>query len=183
MTLTAKSRTPPWSLDSGPLPRPGTTVWHSAPNFPPSHTRAPTRSADTAFLQTFDADQDGTLDSEDNCAATHNPDQSNTDADGIGDACDNYTLRPNAVQANADRDGYGNLYDADLNNDGAIGMGDIAEILASANTNANPAADLNGDGGMGMDDVAVALGMTNTEPGPSGLACAGSVPCGAGSLE
>ena len=64
MTLTAKSRTPPWSLDSGPLPRPGTTVWHSAPNFPPSHTRAPARSADTAFLQTFDADQDGTLDSE-----------------------------------------------------------------------------------------------------------------------
>jgi len=62
-------------------------------------------------------------------------------------------------------------------------MDDIAEILAAANTNANPAADLNGDGGVGMDDVAAALGMTNTEPGPSGLACAGSVPCGAGSLE
>lgn len=39
-------------------------------------------------VQVADADGDGVLDSDDNCAGLHNPDQLDLDEDGIGDKCD-----------------------------------------------------------------------------------------------
>ncbi|HIF76106.1 MAG TPA: hypothetical protein EYQ36_00045, partial [Sulfitobacter sp.] len=141
---------------------------------------------DLAFLQAFgsgpDADLDGFPDAEDNCPLVFNSDQVDADLDAFGDACDNCVLEANPQQADADLDGYGNRCDADLNNDGGVGLDDVQQILSALNSNTLPAADLNGDGGVGMDDAAAALSKVNTLPGPSGLGCAGQVPCEAGGL-
>ena len=52
-------------------------------------------------------------------------------------------------QLDADGDGYGNICDADLNNSGTVTTADFAILRA----------------------------RLNTAPGPSGLVCAGTVPC------
>jgi len=102
------------------------------------------------------------------------------DLDGIVDGSDNCLFVANPVQTDSDHDGYGNICDADINNDGAVGLDDAGLVLDVVNTNSNPAADLNGDGGVGLDDVGLALDRANTLPGPSGYSCAGTVPCGPG---
>jgi hypothetical protein len=110
--------------------------------------------ADIAFLQTFDTDGDGALDDTDNCALVPNPSQLDADGDGFGNACD-----------------------ADLNNDGAVGLDDINAILGAAGTANNPAADINGDGWVGLDDASAALGMLGTAPGPGAETCGAGNPC------
>ena len=51
-----------------------------------------------------DRDEDGILDTEDNCPDTHNPQQSDQDSDNRGDVCDlepattNYTLSKTSLQ-------------------------------------------------------------------------------------
>ena len=42
----------------------------------------------------IDTDQDGVLDSEDNCVDTPNTDQTDSDGDGIGDVCDPFPANP-----------------------------------------------------------------------------------------
>jgi len=56
-------------------------------------------------LSTLDTDNDGILDSNDNCPNTPNPDQLDTDGDGIGNVCDS---TPNGDD---DNDGVDNLVD------------------------------------------------------------------------
>lgn len=78
-----------------------------------------------------DQDDDGILDSVDNCPAIANADQTDTDSDGLGDACDadddgdeivdiadNCPLIPNAGQEDLDGDGAGDACDADIDGDG-----------------------------------------------------------------
>jgi hypothetical protein len=113
-----------------------------------------------------------------------------SDSDGVPDAFDNCTTVANGpllaapaaacnAQQDADLDGYGNPCDADINNDGGVGLSDINDILAALGTAGGP-ADLNCDGGVGLSDVNDGLAALGTAPGPSGLACAGTgTPCSA----
>jgi hypothetical protein len=104
------------------------------------------------------------------------------DKDGQPDALDNCTLVANPMQRDTERDGYGNACDADLTNDGVVGIHDIALIAGSFGCTIGPdgcdgAADSDDDGVIGMGDITLHLGSFGTVPGPSGLSCAGSIPC------
>ena len=131
-----------------------------------------------------DDDVDTVDDRVDNCAGIANPTQSDIDADWLGDVCDNCMALGNSPiasssfcdQFDADLDGYGNACDSDFNNDGATGLDDLTDIISMAGTS-NPAMDLNCDGGVGLDDLNQTLVDHNVPVGPSGLACAGTIPC------
>lgn len=56
-----------------------------------------------------DNDDDGVINSRDNCINTSNPDQLDGDEDGVGDACDNCPSVANADQADADINGVGDV--------------------------------------------------------------------------
>ena len=110
---------------------------------------------------TFDSDCDDTPDAVDNCMSVPN-----------GPA------QPNP-QCDTDQDGYGNVCDADVNNDGGIGNPDYAPIGAyfGQPRAAFPGADVNCDGGIGNPDYAPIGAGFGGAPGPSGLSCAGTIPC------
>lgn len=106
-----------------------------------------------------------------------------TDGDGVDDGCDNCTLAANPTQFDGDVDGYGNSCDADYNNTGLTTIADFV-IFAATFPSAlgfpayRPDVDFNESGAITIGDFAFfrrrfALGA----PGPSGLACAGVVPC------
>ena len=90
-----------------------------------------------------DADNDGVIDTQDNCVNDDNPGQEDGDADGAGDACDNCLVDSNRDQADSDGDGIGDACEqANDNCEGAIGLDlskGAAEIRGS--TAANAAAD------------------------------------------
>jgi hypothetical protein len=59
-----------------------------------------------------DSDDDGFINSEDNCPLVANPGQEDIlDGDGVGDACDNCPTVSNPVQENDDGDDWGNACD------------------------------------------------------------------------
>jgi YVTN family beta-propeller protein len=58
-----------------------------------------------------DRDNDGIVDSEDNCPDLASTDQTDTDGDGIGDACDNCPTVANPDQRDTDGDGFGDACD------------------------------------------------------------------------
>jgi hypothetical protein len=114
----------------------------------------------TAFAGSVaDLDGDGVSEAIDNCLEVQNPDQNDTNADGYGDACD-----------------------ADYSDDGVVGGPDFARFLAAFGSSRgdgeyDPIYDHNGDGGIGGPDLGVLLVQFGGSPGPSGLDCAGTVPC------
>ncbi|MCH8132724.1 MAG: hypothetical protein IIA30_09260, partial [Myxococcales bacterium] len=73
--------------------------------------------------------------------------------------------------------GYGNACDADFNNDGVVGIPDFALLSAQFGSTTGGSADFNGDTIVGIPDFAALSGMFGSPPGPSGLSCAGTVPC------
>ena len=98
------------------------------------------------------------------------------DLDGALDEADNCLEVANASQLDADGDGFGNACDADLNNDGSVGLDDVNMILGAMMAPL-PAADLNGDGIVGLDDAAAALGQLGQAPGPGPETCGLANPC------
>ena len=104
-----------------------------------------------------DEDEDGVLDTLDNCAGKLNPDQRDTDADG-----------------------YGNLCDPDITNDGRVGVPDFLILSAGFGRRAGDAgydlhADLDSDGVIGTGDFFELVSRFGGAPGPSNLSCAGNV--------
>jgi len=125
-----------------------------------------------------DSDSDATPDAGDNCPLVWNYDQADADGDGTGDACDNCTAIANPTQLDADNDGYGSACDADLNDDGIVNFKDLAR-MKSVFFRADALADLNGDSIVNFVDLAMLKKSFFKAPGPSGLWCAGHVPCDA----
>ncbi len=102
-----------------------------------------------------------------------------TDGDGVPDTIDNCLVAGNPRQLDPDLDGYGNRCDGDFDQDGDTDQDDADVWLILCPTDPD-ICDLDEDGVFGFADwgyfVSVLLG---TPPGPSGLACAGTVPCSA----
>lgn len=88
------------------------------------------------------------------------------DNDGVVDSLDNCTLVSNSSQYDTDNDGYGNACDGDLNNDGFINARDLS-IFKLVYLTENADADFNGDGFVNARDLSRLKLMFNTEPGPS----------------
>jgi hypothetical protein len=105
-----------------------------------------------------------------------------SDDDGSPDPEDNCRDLANAEQLDTDQDGYGNACDGDFTNDGRVGGPDLLILGRSFATHVGDAdydarADMNGDGAIGGADVALWAPLFLSQPGPSGLSCAGTIPC------
>jgi hypothetical protein len=138
-------------------------------------------------------DGDGVIGAFDNCRTISNVDQADADSDGAGDVCDNCLNVQNGPlasplslvpQCDSDSDGFGNVCDGDLNGDGFVsGSTDNAIFFRSLEQYfvppADSRADMNCDGSVsGIGDGVLYLGtLRSFFPGPSGYACAGTIPC------
>ena len=108
--------------------------------------------------------------------------QTDNDLDGIADAEDNCLGIANADQTDSNLDGFGNACDADYDLSGSVGIGDFSIFSAaygasSSDDHYDARADHNADGNIGLLDFAVLSQRWGNPSGPSGLTCAGSVPC------
>jgi hypothetical protein len=102
------------------------------------------------------------------------------DTDGIPDPVDNCVLVPNADQGDSDLDGYGNPCDSDYDNNALVAGGDFLTFQTDFNTSAptyNEQVDQDCNGLVAGGDFLTFQANFNQPPGPSGLACAGTVPC------
>ena len=111
------------------------------------------------------------------------PDESDPDdADGDGwlDGEDNCSLDADADQRDTDSDGFGNLCDCDYDNNGACDGLDLAifgQFFGKGASPENRDTDMDGNGLVdGNDFLLFGVGWGGV-PGPSGLSCAGTVPC------
>ena len=115
-----------------------------------------------------------------------------TDGDGVADVFDNCVSIANAgtLGCDSDIDGYGNVCDGDFNQDNATDGADFSPTFLndftngsmSANSDGNPdGSNMNCDGSGAVDGADFNPLFLNQfvqgSPGPSGLSCAGSVPC------
>lgn len=90
----------------------------------------------------------------------------------------------NPDQRDTNQDGFGNLCDGDFNQDGIVGLGDYLVLSSQyGNRESDPGfdadVDLDGDGIIGGLEFARISGLFSQPVGPSGLACAGTIPCSA----
>ena len=65
-------------------------------------------------MQDADKDDDGILDTIDNCPSLYNPDQADGDLDAVGDLCDNCPAAYNPAQVDRNNDGTGDVCDPAL---------------------------------------------------------------------
>jgi hypothetical protein len=141
--------------------------WHflvvASPESPGAHFQLTA----TAIPDSLDSDRDGVPDCEDNCMFVSNGPNSLPFA---GD------------QMDADRDGYGNACDADYDNSGFVGAPDVAVLksafgLQMGQPGYRPETDSDGNGATGALEFGLVMRNFSLTPGPSGLPCAGTVPC------
>jgi hypothetical protein len=131
----------------------------------------------------IDNDDDGAVDLADSfCgSASDAREEPDTDFEGVTDSWDNCLLAANPNQLDSNQDGYGNTCDADYNDDEMVGGPDLALLAGAYGTSAGspgyePRIDANGDGVIGAAELALFGISFGHPPGPSGLACAGTVP-------
>jgi hypothetical protein len=101
------------------------------------------------------------------------------DRDGALDSNDNCVIAANYQQGDSDLDGYGNRCDGDFDQDGDTDQddGDFFSLNCTGGT-APPICDLDESGTTGdLADLMIFASLYGEPPGPSGLACAGTVPC------
>jgi hypothetical protein len=99
------------------------------------------------------------------------------DSDGVPDSIDNCLNHPNS-QLDPDLDGYGNSCDADFDQDGDTDQDDADFCLSCTSAGTDPICDMNENGLIGdFGDFMTCGTLFGAPPGPSGLACAGTVPC------
>jgi hypothetical protein len=105
------------------------------------------------------------------------------DSDGTVDVLDNCKLDPTVPTpcgTDEDMDGYGASCDADYNQDGVVDFVDIPFFVAAlgAGVSSGRDEDHNCDGVVDFVDIPFFTnGLGLGTPGPSGLPCAGTVPC------
>jgi hypothetical protein len=109
------------------------------------------------------------------------------DNDGIPDVLDNCSQLANAgaLNCDTDQDGYGNACDADYDGDGDTDVTDFVNTFKPAFDQAQPFASVGDgdcDGDTDVTDFVNTFKPAFDQPqpfpaGPSGLPCAGSVPC------
>lgn len=108
-----------------------------------------------------DTDGDTVPDAFDNCSGT---------ANGPGEAPSN--------QVDTDTDGYGNICDGDFDNTNpTVDLDDFNLFLGDFGNPATSQFDMDADGDTDLDDFNAFLAVFGGPPGPSGLPCAGTVPC------
>jgi hypothetical protein len=97
------------------------------------------------------------------------------DRDGILDSTDNCSIHSNPQQGDPDLDGYGNRCDGDFDQDGDVDDDDFDILIGGG---CGPICDLDESGTTGdLADLMIFASLYGEPPGPSGLACAGTVPC------
>jgi len=84
-----------------------------------------------------DADNDGILNADDNCALLSNVNQNDEDQDGIGDACDNCFDIDNPDQFDTDDDGLGDACDPDIDDDGILNEDDNCPYMQTMSNDDN----------------------------------------------
>jgi hypothetical protein len=137
---------------------------------------------DIRFEDCADVDGDGICEARDNCPTVANADQANADGDAHGDACDLCVLVPDDDAGDADTDGFGDLCDADYDQNSIVGISDFGMFAGGFGSSVNEPGyiailDHDANGVVGIGDFGVITRSFGGAPGPSGLGCAGTMPC------
>ncbi len=147
-----------------------------------------------------DADNDGILDSNDNCPLNPNPLQEDTDSDGVGDVCDlvnnvnndsdndgvdddsdNCPTISNVDQLDTDNDGFGNACDNDDDNDGILDINDCSALNSNIFTgNTNSYCDCNNTDGFTIGTTEICGNGIDEDCNGADLACPAPTSSGGG---
>ena len=107
------------------------------------------------------------------------------DFDGLFDFNDTCVVLPNGPllqtgscnsNEDTDNDGFGNPCDLDVNNNGAVDLIDLSNNFLTQGA-IGTAHDYNCNGAVDLLDLSESFLRQGELPGPSGLACAGTIPC------
>jgi hypothetical protein len=101
------------------------------------------------------------------------------DEDGIPDTIDNCLVAVNPRQGDPDLDGYGISCDGDFDQDGDTDQDDVDffSFNCPGGDPIDPICDFNENGIWDFADPGTFTALFGSPPGPSGLPCAGTVPC------